>query len=257
MAILVTCRCGQELRVKEHLSDKKVRCPQCEQPVAVPVIPAAVVVTPAEVVAAKPARRSAPAATPRRKKRSSAARPKGVPVAVYVLGGVLGLAVVVVIGFLAVRPASPVRTDNEAIAQNSGTIPELAPAPSSVPEPSVGEPETPAPTESATTAIAAKPVAVGPDFDLDAWVQAVAQVDHATWNKHHPTPYSGSAGFGWYDDNDDTSAQRYIITWGRSAFVPGCTTTPGGDSRPFAMPGLPAWWTLRANCSWTVLKFST
>ena len=66
----------------------------------------------------------------------------------------------------------------------------------------------------------------GPDFDLAPWVKAVAKVDHDNWDRRHPTPYSGGAGFSWYDDNDDKSAQNFIITWG-----------PLDAMRDFAPPG--------------------
>ncbi len=49
----------------------------------------------------------------------------------------------------------------------------------------------------------------GPEFDFEAWVAAVAKIDHATWDRHHPGPYSG-----WFNGNSDDVAAKYFITWG-------------------------------------------
>lgn len=39
MAIALTCDCGRELQVKDEYAGKRVRCPGCSQPLAVPVRP--------------------------------------------------------------------------------------------------------------------------------------------------------------------------------------------------------------------------
>jgi hypothetical protein len=36
MPIKVTCSCGQKLAVKDALAGKKVKCPKCKQPLAIP-----------------------------------------------------------------------------------------------------------------------------------------------------------------------------------------------------------------------------
>ena len=36
MPIQVTCQCGQKLAVKDELAGKRVKCPKCKQPLAIP-----------------------------------------------------------------------------------------------------------------------------------------------------------------------------------------------------------------------------
>jgi hypothetical protein len=49
----------------------------------------------------------------------------------------------------------------------------------------------------------------GPAFDMSSWLRAASQVDHDTWNKHHPEPYNT-----WFSPDSDECASRYEITWG-------------------------------------------
>src|SRR5690349_15534846 len=68
MPILVACKCGKKLRVKDELAGKRVKCPGCAQVVTVPAAeepPELEEIEPAEERVTTPsARRAKPAARP-------------------------------------------------------------------------------------------------------------------------------------------------------------------------------------------------
>ncbi len=198
MSIQVACSCGQDLRVKDHLGGKKVRCPQCGQPLKIPR-------PRPDTMASGPTRRPGQP-TPTRKRRSASGR-KGSRLVIIALGGLLTLGAVAALWLFALRPKP------DTNGSPGEVVTPLVSTPTSLPSPPAPA-DPPAPAGPATASFPVSRPETGPAFDLAAWVKAVAQVGHDAWNKRHPGPYNGSAGFGWYDDNDDTSAQRYIITWG-------------------------------------------
>ena len=226
MSIRLKCPCGQNLQVKDHLAGKTIRCPKCDRPVAVP--DSAPEPAPSEE---RTSRRHLE--RPRRRHETSSRRMTGA----WIAGGVVGLLGLLVAAFLIFRDR-PV-PDQHAGADTTPVVPPpTQPTPDTkgttptqpVPNDPVEEPPTtrpepkpqvkePAP-QPAGPAKADRPSFVrsrpetGPEFDLAAWVKGAAKVDHEAWDRRHPTPYSGGAGFSWYDDNDDKSAQNFIITWG-------------------------------------------